>query len=81
MSELVEQKIGDITIRIDRENCIGSGNCTKVAPEAFELDDACIAAFKKPVGEIERERVVEACAVCPVGALFAIDAEGNQLAP
>lgn len=80
MSDLVEQQIVDLTIRIDRETCIGSSNCTKVAPEAFELDDSCVAAFRKPVGEIERERVVDACAVCPVGALFAIDADGNQFA-
>ncbi len=81
MSKLVERKIGDLTIRIDRDTCIGSGNCTKIAPEIFELDDRSLATFKEEIGEIERERLVEACAVCPVIALFAIDADGKQLVP
>ena len=81
MAELPEQKIGDLTIRIDREMCIGSGNCTKVAPEVFKLDDEVTAAFEEPIGDVESDRVVEACSVCPVGALFVVDADGNRLVP
>ena len=81
MSDCVERKIGDLTVRVDREACIGSGNCTKVAPEVFELDADVVAAFKEPGDDIERDRVIEACSVCPVQALFGIDASGNQLVP
>jgi ferredoxin len=52
-----------------------------VAPEIFELDDENIISFKKDNKEIVRERIVEACSVCPVNALYILDNEGNQLVP
>src|SRR6187455_1139199 len=45
MSKIVEKKIGELTVRIDRELCIGSGNCVKVAPDLFELDEEVICSF------------------------------------
>ena len=81
MSSLVEGKIGDLTIRIDRDTCIGSANCIKAAPEVFELDGEKICAFKGNRGAAEREVVIEACRVCPVDALYVVDAAGQQLVP
>ena len=81
VGDLVERKIGDLTIRIDRGTCIGTGNCMKVAPEAFEFDAENIVAFQGNPAAIERERLIEACQVCPVDALTVIDADGNQLVP
>jgi ferredoxin len=81
MSEFVQEKIGDLTIRIDRETCIGSANCIKAAPEVFELDSEKICAFKEGRGAVEREVVIEACRVCPVDALYVIDPAGQQLVP
>jgi ferredoxin len=75
MEDFVERKIGDLTIRIDRTNCM------KVAPDVFEFDDEKICAFKASSGETERERLIEACGVCPVDALTVIDADGKQLVP
>jgi ferredoxin len=75
MEDFVERKIGDLTIRIDRTNCM------KGAPDVFEFDDEKICAFKASSGEIERERLIEACGVCPVDALTVIDADGKQLVP
>jgi len=76
-----ESNIGNITVRIDRDACIGSGNCIKVAPEVFQLDDEVTCAFKNPLEQVEPGRVVEACRVCPVQALIATDSDGNQLVP
>lgn len=81
MGEVLERKIGDLTIRIDRGTCIGTGNCMKLGEEVFEFDAEKIVAFKDSLGEIERERLIEACHVCPVDALIVIDAAGNQLIP
>ena len=81
MEDFVERKIGDLTIRIDRTNCMSTSNCMKVAPDVFEFDDEKICTFKASSGEIERERLIEACGVCPVDALTVIDAEGRQLVP
>jgi ferredoxin len=82
MPEIRERQIGDLLVRIDRSTCIASANCTKIAPELFVIDDENIVTFRHdPVGPLERERVIEACAVCPVDALAVVDAEGRQLVP
>ena len=46
MEDFVEQNISDLKIKIDRTTCIATGNCIKVAPEVFELDDERICSFK-----------------------------------
>lgn len=81
MSDLVERKIGELTIRIDRATCIGSGNCAKVAPGVFELDAEAVAAFTEKRDVAEPEQLLEACRVCPVDALLAISSDGKQLVP
>jgi ferredoxin len=81
MTEFVERKIGDLTVRIERKTCIGSANCIKLAPELFELDSENIVAFKGGSAPVQRDRVLEACQVCPVDALIVLDAAGDQLIP
>lgn len=76
-----EETFDGLRIRIDRTRCIGTGNCVNVAPEVFELGSDQIVTFRDDAHAVERERMVEACRVCPVDALFAYDEEGNQLAP
>lgn len=73
--------VSGLRITIDRQTCIGSDNCTQVAPEVFVLDYDSIVTFVDDVQDIERDRLLEACAVCPVDALSAHDSEGNQLVP
>ena len=81
--DVSERQIGELTIAIRRDTCIGSGNCAKVAPEVFHLDDEALAAFNEDAGEasIDQEQLLEACRVCPVQALIAIDRNGEQLVP
>ena len=81
MSDLVERKFADLTVRIDRGTCIATENCMEIAPEVLELDDTGICAFKQDPPDVDRERLLEACRVCPVDALIVLDAEGNQIVP
>jgi ferredoxin len=81
VTDFEERKVGAVTVRIDRTTCIGTGNCAKVAPELFVLDDEKIITFREPPAEVESDRAVEACRVCPVDALAAFDADGRQLVP
>ncbi len=81
MNDVEERTLSGLTIRIERGLCAGTENCVKVAPEVFELGDDQIVTFCADACDIERERLVEACAVCPTGALFAFGASGKQLAP
>jgi ferredoxin len=80
-SDHLEEELGGLVVRIERELCIGSGNCVNLAPEVFELDDRQIVTFVEAPEEIERNRLLEACQVCPVDALIANDEDGEHLVP
>lgn len=77
----MEKNISGLKIIIDRDTCIGTGNCIKIAGEVFELDDLKIVTFKPGKPEPDLKQLVEACSVCPVNALTAIDEQGNQIVP
>jgi ferredoxin len=81
VTDFVERRIGDLTVRIDRRTCIGSGNCIKVAPALFQLDDEGIVAFGAGADRTDREKVIDACSVCPVEAFQVTDAAGDQVVP
>lgn len=81
MTDVVEQDVGGLTVRIDRLLCVGFGDCIEVAPELFELDGDDIVVFREPLPEIERERLMTSCDICPVDALSIHDADGEQLVP
>ena len=78
---VVERRIAGLTVRIDRLLCVGFGDCIDEAPESFELDAEGVVAFRAEADAAGRERIVCACAACPVDALTVLDGEGRQLAP
>lgn len=80
MTDVVEQVVGGLRIRIDRTLCVGFGDCVTAAPEAFALDGEDIAIFMKPE-DVERERLLKACDACPVDALTVWDEAGRQVVP
>ena len=47
-----------VEIRIDREKCMGSGNCSFWAPGTFDLDDEGIATVVDPEGDTAQNRLV-----------------------
>ncbi len=81
MSDTVERQFGDLKVVIDRDTCIATENCIEVGPEVFELDDDQICRFKQDTGNVDRDKLIEACRICPVEALSVIDATGKQLVP
>jgi len=88
MDDFSENKISGLTIRIDRTSCIATANCIKAAPEVFKLDDEKISSFIEPLTEtlptgrqVERERIIEACSLCPVDALQVFDENNKQIVP
>ena len=80
MTDFAEKRIGRLVIRIDRRLCVGFGDCIEAAGDLFELDDDGIAAFKDDLTPDEA-CALEACRVCPVDALIALDEAGIQVAP
>jgi ferredoxin len=57
-----------IEIEIDRDVCMGSGNCVFTAPGVFELDDDSIARVVDPDASSE-EAILTAARQCPTRAI------------
>lgn len=81
MDETREREISGKTVRIDRTLCIGSGNCTNLAPEIFVIREDNIVDFQEETPDIEEGRLEEAVSICPVDALILEDGDGNQIIP
>ena len=81
MDDTREREISGRTIRIDRTLCIGSGNCTNIAPEIFVIREDNIVDFQDETPDIETGRLEEAAALCPVDALIVEDENGEQIVP
>jgi ferredoxin len=57
-----------LEVEIDRDVCMGSGNCMYTAPGAFDLDDDSIAFVVDPSGAPE-DKVIAAARGCPTHAI------------
>ena len=66
-----------LSIEINREVCMGSGNCSFWAPGVFDLDDDGIAIVTDPEGEPE-DKIVLAGQGCPTQAI-AIFRDGEKV--
>ena len=80
MSDFEERTVGDLHVRIDRTLCVGFGDCVTEAPDAFGLDGSGTVVFVTPE-QVDRDRLLRACDVCPVDAITVWDGEGRQLVP
>jgi len=67
-----------LEIRIDREKCMGSGNCSFWAPNTFDLDDEGKSIVTDPEGD-DDEKVVLAAQGCPTQAI-SVWRDGDQVA-
>lgn len=55
-------------IEIDRDLCIGSGTCVRLAPAVFALDDEDIAIVLDP-GAVDPAKLQLAADACPTQAI------------
>jgi ferredoxin len=77
---LSERTVHGLRVVIDRDQCVGFGDCVKEAPEGFKLDEDTVAVFVAPEA-VERERLLRACDACPVDAITVYDETGAQIVP
>lgn len=80
MEQFDERLVGGLRVRIDRTLCVGFGECVTAAPEAFLVGEDSVALFVAPEA-VEPDRLLTACAACPVDALSVFDENGTQLVP
>ncbi|MGW2824338.1 ferredoxin [Streptomyces sp. NPDC001443] len=57
---------GELTV--DRDRCMGSGQCTFYAPNTFDLDDMSIAIVVDDHGDGE-DKIQMAITVCPTRSI------------
>ena len=55
-------------ISIDRERCMGSGNCSFWAPNTFDLDDEGLSIVINPDGD-DASKIQNAANGCPTQAI------------
>ncbi|MFC2003817.1 ferredoxin [Chloroflexota bacterium] len=65
---------------VDRDLCIGVGNCAAYAPTVFALDEENKAVLLAP-SSVDDETLLAAAGSCPEKAIIVEDDEGNQLYP
>jgi ferredoxin len=67
-------------VRVDRDLCVGIGNCVAVASTVFKLDSENKAVVIDP-SSLSEDKLVSAAESCPVSAIIAEDDQGNQIYP
>jgi len=63
-----------LEVTIDRELCMGSGNCSFWAPGVFDLDDDGIAIVLDPAAAPD-DKIVLAAQGCPTQAIAIFDGD------
>jgi ferredoxin len=64
-------------IVLDREKCMGDGNCVDLAPETFSIDEDDRSYVLNPGGNWP-EYVLKAAKTCPADAITLFDAETGE---
>ncbi|MEK7577485.1 MAG: ferredoxin [Patescibacteria group bacterium] len=77
----VTRKIRNLTMRIDRDLCIGAATCVALAPLAWALDDEAKAIILDTSAEESDQALLDAAKGCPVMAIFITDENGKQVYP
>lgn len=69
-----------LRVRVDRNLCIGVGNCVGLAPTVFKLDDENKAVILDP-SSVDDKTLLDAAESCPEQAIIVEDDDGRQLYP
>ncbi|PTT66204.1 ferredoxin [Arthrobacter sp. HMWF013] len=64
-------------LTVDRDRCMGSGQCTFYAPATFDLDDDSIAFVVDDHGDND-DKIRMAIDVCPTRAIARAHEEGDH---
>ena len=67
-------------VTIDPDLCMGSAECVRILPDAFQIDESRGVSVPRPTaGSADLELLAEAVRSCPTGALRVVDANGDAL--
>jgi len=80
-SDIIEKKLADYLVRVDRKKCLSFGKCVGAVPELYILDEKQLCSFKKDVKKVNTKNLMESYYLCPVGAIYIYDKNGKQIIP
>jgi ferredoxin len=67
-------------VTVEPDLCIGSADCVRILPDAFQIDETRGISVPQPVaGSADLGLLAEAVRSCPSGAIRVIDAHGDAL--
>jgi ferredoxin len=67
-------------VRVDPELCIGSGDCVRLLPDAFRIDESLGVAVTRPLAApADRALLVRARRNCPTHAIEVSDGNGDPV--
>jgi ferredoxin len=67
-------------VSIDPDYCIGSGDCVRVMPEAFELRDELGVSVPLPAAaQADLGRLLQVARACPTQAIRVVGPDGTVL--
>lgn len=75
------QKVGKLTITVDRDLCIGAASCVAVAPKTFALDQEAKAIILDTAVEEAKDSILDSAKACPTAAIIIHDENGKQIFP
>ena len=78
--KLDQQDSSKMKVRVDRELCIGLGNCVAYAPTVFALDGENKAVVLDPAS-VDDETLLVAAESCPQNAVIIEDDTERQIYP
>ena len=69
-----------VSVSIDPDLCIGSGDCGRVAPQAFELrEDLGVSVPRPAAAETDVNLLLRAAVGCPTQAIRVVAEDGTVL--
>jgi ferredoxin len=61
------------SVELDDDACVGSGDCARIAPRAFEVDEVDgVAVVLDEAHESDHSRLEQAARECPTGAIHVV---------
>ncbi|OGK30195.1 hypothetical protein A3F29_00810 [Candidatus Roizmanbacteria bacterium RIFCSPHIGHO2_12_FULL_33_9] len=70
-----------MSVKVDRDLCIGAATCIAVAVKTFNLDTEAKAVILDSADEETRDAIIEAAKSCPTAAIIIHDENGKQIYP
>lgn len=74
-------KVRKLTVKVDRDLCIGAATCAALAVNTFALDDEAKAVILETIEQDTDETIIEGARACPVAAIIIENEKGERVYP